>query len=451
MAKNQHWAEFGCDFSACNSYEAIERELEIKAYLLKVSHISVATVHKLVEEKNCFLLPFVNQDITSAKRELKNQFSKDWDMLFENGNDYRLHPEFKMVYRQPTPDYPENKRYSRFQLIAHLLCEIIPRSGEYISHKEQVQIFNDKNEQKKRVDAFNLNLKPSGRYYVLGIDRGLKQLATLCVLNKDGQIQGDFEIFTRAFDKVKREWKHTLLEKRAILDLSNLRVETTVDGIKVLVDLASIIVKDENGDYTRDNQQKIKLKQLAYIRKLQFQMQHNPDKVLNFIKNYTIPQAIGEKIGELITPYKEGQHYKDLPIEKICDMLQQFSQFTEEKNEKAKKDLIELESADDLKTGVVANMVGVVAFLLEKYHYNAFISLENLCRAFGFAINGMNGELLASTAVDKTVDFKNQENLVLAGLGTYHYFEMQLLKKLFRIQTGTDLTHLVPAFRSVDN
>jgi len=451
MSKDQHWAAFGCDFTTCNSYEAIERELEIKAYRLKASHISITTVQKLVNEENCILLPFVNQDITSAKRELKNQFSKDWDMLFENNNDYRLHPEFRIVYRQPTPDYPLNKRYSRFQLIAHLMCEYIPQSVEYISRKQQIQIFNDKNEQKKQVDAFNERVKPSGEYYVLGIDRGLKQLATLCVLNNEGQIQGGFEVFTRTFDSVKQEWKHNLLEKRAILDLSNLRVETTVNGDKVLVDLASILVKDEQHNYTKDNQQKIKLKQLAYIRKLQFQMQHEPQKVLNFIKDYTTPQAVGEKIGELITPYKEGTHYDDLPIEKIYDMLQQFHQFTDEGNETAKKELTELDSADDLKTGVVANMVGVIAFMLEKYHYNAFVSLENLCRAFGFAKDGLNGELLVSTAVDNTVDFKDQENLVLAGLGTYHYFEMQLLKKLFRIQTGNDIIHLVPAFRSVDN
>lgn len=456
MAREQNWAEFSCDFSKCNTYEEIEKELDSKAHILQPGNISRAALEKLVNKEECLLLPFVNQDITSAKRELKNQFSKDWAMLFDDGRNYRLHPEFKIVYRQPTPGYPNpgEKRYSRFQMVAHLLCEFIPESRTYLSRKQQIQIFNDQNEQSKQVDEFNKRLKPQGEFYVLGIDRGLKQLATLCVLNQCGKIQGDFEIYTRAFDTVKKEWQHSLLERLAILDLSNLRVETKVDGEKVLVDLASIPVKDGKGEYTRENQQKIKLKQLAYIRKLQYQMQFAEDKVLKFFEENPKPEDIEIDIGELITPYKEGTKFADLPTDKIFDMLTQYKEYagkSDAHSEKAKREIFELDSAEELKSGVVANMVGVVAYLLEKYKYNAFISLENLCRAFGFAKDGLTGDLLASTAFDETMDFKDQENLVLAGLGTYHFFEMQLLKKLFRIQKEKDIYHLVPAFRSVDN
>jgi predicted RNA-binding Zn-ribbon protein involved in translation (DUF1610 family) len=216
-------------------------------------------------------------------------------------------------------------------------------------------------------------------------------------------------------------------------------------------DLASIKVKDENGNYTRDNQQKIKLKKLAYIRKVQFQMQHESDKVMNFIRQWNNPEKMVEQIGELISPYKEGGRYADLPVEKIWDMLQQFKQFTEDKNERAKNELMELDSAEELKSGVVANMVGVVAYFMKKYEYNAYISLENLCRAYNFATDGLTGRRLPNTAADSSMDFKEQENLQLAGLGTYHFFEMQLLRKLFCIQTETEIIHLVPTFRSVDN
>jgi len=419
---------------------------------LQPGNISQAALEKLVNQEECLLLPFVNQDITSAKRELKNQFSKDWAMLFDAESNYRLHPEFKIVYRQPTPGYPDpgEKRYSRFQMVAHLLCEFIPESRTYLSRKQQIQIFNDKNEQSKQVDEFNKKLKPQGEFYVLGIDRGLKQLATLCVLNQSGKIQGDFEIYTRAFDAVKKEWQHnSLLERRAILDLSNLRVETKVDGEKVLVDLASITVRDKNGGY-KDNQQKIKLKQLAYIRKLQYQMQFAEDKVLKFFEGKTKPEDIEINIGELITPYKEGAEFADLPTDKIFDMLMQYKELadkTDPQSQKARQALVELDAAEDLKSGVVANMVGVVAHLLEKYNYNAFISLENLCRAFYNQKDGLTGDEIKKD--DET--FKEQENRKLAGAGTYQFFEMQLLKKLFRVQIEKEIYHLVPAFRSVDN
>jgi hypothetical protein len=406
----------------------------------------------LINEKGFLLLPLVNQDITKEHKETRNQFTKDWRKIFESNNGYRLHPEFKITYRFPTfndsndPKLKRN-RYSRFQMIAYLLCEYIPQECDYISRKEQIKTFNDKEEQTLAVKEFNNKIKIIGDddYYVFGIDRGRKQLATLCVLNKSGQIQGGFEIYTRELDK---QWKHSLLEKRNILNLSNLRVETTVDGRKVLVDLSNVKLKNGN-----ENRQNIKLKQLAYIRKLQYKMQNESDMVLTFINQYKTLDEIKNNLGNLISPYKEGPNFADLPIEKICYMLRQFKNFSDDNDEKSKRELIELDAADDLKAGVVANMIGVIAYLLEKYNYKVYIALEDLTRAFLLAAqDGLTNYTLANTNRDKTVTFYGQENLVLAGVGTYHYFEMQLLKKLFRIQQNSgDILHLVPAFRSVDN
>lgn len=450
MACKQNWAAFGCDFRDCRTYEELEHELDGKAHILQEDCISRSILETLVNEKGCLLLPFVNQDITSEKRKLKNQFSKDWEMLFDAGNSYRLHPEFRIAYRQPTPGYPANKRYSRFQMIAHILCEYIPESKAYISRKQQTQIFNDKIEQGRKVDEFNQKIKPEGEFYVLGIDRGLKQLATLCVLNRHGQIQGGFEIYTRSFNKDKKQWEHSLWEKRAILDLSNLRAETTVEGKKVLVDLNSIEVKDKNGGF-KDNQQKIKLKQLAYIRELQYRMQSDEESIKRFCEQYSTPEEVEENIGELISPYKEGKNFADLPTDTIIDMLAQYMEYagkTDTYSLKAMRELVELDAAEDLKRGVVANMVGVIAFLLdERYKFNAFISLEDLCRAFHDQKDALTGDKLRK----EDMTFKEQENRTLAGSGTYQFFEMQLLKKLFRMQKEKEIHHLVPAFRSTDN
>jgi hypothetical protein len=470
MAKVQNWAEFGWNFDKCKTYEDVEKEVDRKGYKLQESgRISKETIESLIKDKNCLLLPIVNQDIARKDREAKNQFTKDWEKIFATNNGYRLHPEFKISYRHPTPNYPkpEEKRYSRFQMIAYLMCEYIPKNNTYTSRKEQIKFFNDKEKQKDSVEKFNNMIETKNDYFIFGIDRGIRQLATLCVLNKNGQIQGGFEIYTREFDYVCKQWKHTLLEKRNILDLSNLRVETTIDGKKVLVDLSEVAVKikDEHGKYIKDeegkyktdknNQQKIKLKQLAYIRKLQYKMQTEQERVLSFIKKYKTDQDIEQNIKELITPYKEGKNYTDLPIEKIKDMFIQFTELTSKNDDKSEKELrefCELDAADDLKTGVVANMIGVIVYLLEKYNYNIYIALEDLTRAFYEQKDGLSDVILSNTNKDKTVDFKDQENLVLAGLGTYQYFEMQLLKKLFRIQQNNgNILHLVPTFRSVDN
>ncbi len=452
MAKAQKWDEFGWDLSSCKTFKEIEREVDKKAYRLKSDRkTSIETIKCLIKENNCLLLPVINQDISRKDPRLRNQFSKDWAKIFDTENtEYRLHPEFGISYRMPTPNYPkpEQKRYSRFQMIGHFHCEIVPNQAKYLSKKEQIEIFNDSTAQGKAVDQFNKGIKSTitDEYVVIGIDRGLKQLATLCVLNKDGAIRGGFKIYTRSFNADKKQWDHCFMENRDILDLSNLRVETTVDGKKVLVDLSSIKVKDKQGNYTQDNQQKIKLKQLAYIRKLQYQMQTHPEKVEAFSKKHQTPVEIGNNIRELIKPYKEGKHFEDLPLERITYMLEAFCAFYTENNQTGLRELIELDAADDLKSGVVGNMVGVITFLLKQFNYNAYISIENLTRAFFSQEDGLSGEVIT-----KDKDFMDQENLVLAGLGTYHYLEVQLLRKLFRIQTDEQIINLVPAFRSNDN
>ena len=116
-----------------------------------------------------------------------------------------------------------------------------------------------------------------------------------------------------------------------------------------------------------------------------------------------------------------------------------------------KKKIIELDAADSLKQGAVANMIGVVNFILAKYNYEAYVSLEDLSRAYGGAKSGYDGRYLPSTSQDEYVDFKEQQNQMLAGLGTYQFFEMQLLKKLQKIQSDNTVLRFVPAFRSADN
>ena len=278
MATEQKWGEFGFDFSNCKTYQTIEKEIDSKGHILKEEFIPKQKITEWVENDTCLLFPFVNQDITSQKRVDKNQFSKDWRLVFEKDNGFRLHPEFQITYRQPTPGYPYGKRHSRFQMNAHLGCEIHPQNSDYLRKKDQLSLFNNQTELKDKIDKFNNTHKPKSDYFVFGIDRGEKKLAVLCVLDSQGVIQGDFEIYKREFNENKKQWEHFPLEKRNILDLSNLRVESTTEGKKVLVDLSEINVhkRDSRGKIIAgesNNRQMIKLKQLAYRRKLQYVMQ----------------------------------------------------------------------------------------------------------------------------------------------------------------------------------
>ena len=466
MAKNQQWQEFNLQLEECNIYTDIEKELEKKAHCLQTLCISKDKIIELYNDYESLLLPIINQDISTENKELKNQFSKDWKTIFDKKNYLKLHPEINIFFRSMIMDYPKNKRYSRLQLIANLMVEYVPNTNDYISQKQQIKIFNNNSEQVKHVKNFN-NSIPNNPTYFIGIDRGLKQLATLCVLNKDGNIEGGFDIYTRKM--VNKKWLYSFLEKRNILDLSNLRVETAEIGgnkIQVLVDLSKISYKSENNKNDL-NKQEISIIKNFYIRQLQYQMQinypnykkTNTNSIINFYNKYVYnnvffiscinKKSILEELG--INKWKIGVEKKCTDYPYLKDVALKFTEMITEYVTNIEKPeniipLIELDATEELKRGVVANMVGVIAFLIKKYDYNVRIVLEDLSKAWNKnVINKLSNEF------QQTDDFKEKENLELAGSGFYHFFEMQLLKKLFKIQEENHIIHLVPAFRSEAN
>ncbi|MBQ1654063.1 MAG: hypothetical protein II060_09765, partial [Bacteroidales bacterium] len=459
--------------------EQIKKEIDAKGQRLVYGCISREKLNMLVEKGKGLLLPIINQDIAKEVKSDSNQFTKDWNAIFDRTSNWNFLPEVKVTYRKPTPNYPDDrtgdKRYSRFQINAHFLCNYIPTSNDsYVSMREQIEKFRDDNEQKNAVKKFNdsINSGRSGKFYVFGIDRGQNELATLCVIDNDKKIQGPFKIYTRKFNSEKKQWEHTFLEDRYILDLSNLRVETTIsidgnpDVRQVLVDQSEVLVKDkETQQYTKPNLNQIRMQQLAYIRKMQFRMQTEPEYVQEwYAANHTdekiIANFVDKENGEkgLVTFYGAAKkELKDtLPIEKIKEMLDVFCKLRERGNagEDVKPEmdaLIELDPAENLKKGIVANMIGVIAFLLREYNYNAYISLEDLSKAQSKKIyNGITG--IEEKANRDSRGGRQADVDKYAGLGLYNFFETQLLRKLFRIQQDNgNIIHLVPPFRAQKN
>ncbi len=478
------------EINSCTNFEELAKLVDQKGYYLKCNNICKEQITNLVRNQNCLLLPIVNQDITAEHKNAKNQFSKDWNKIFDEAEkDYRLHPEFSMFYRYPTADYPHpgEKRYSRFQINGNFLMEVIPYTDEYVSKKEQLASFNNpnkkdkqgnviENSQESKVEQFNKDINTNQPTYLIGIDRGINELATLCVIDSNGRIIGldaqgtvkdEFDIYVKHFDPINKCWIHNLKPQtdgkpRTILDLSNLRVETTIDGQQVLVDLSC----NENGELV-NTKQIVHLKHLYYLRCLAYLLQSSDYKtvVLNNLKG--CETMSDEEICDIfkkkkfVDSYKGGVQYTDLPYQGIRTLISSYFEIensnTTEVEKKAEiNKLCQLDATEPLKKGVVANMIGVVVYILKKLNYDARISLENLCRAYGFSQDGLSGYVIESTNVNPDLDFKDQENAKLAGLGTYSYFEIQLLKKLFKLQFEDDYVitnniNIVPAFRSVDN
>ncbi|MBB1543285.1 MAG: hypothetical protein HG456_000765 [candidate division SR1 bacterium] len=466
ISREQNWEAFGWNFAGCNTYEEIEKEVDSKGYQLTENFISIGNLESLEKDEGCLLFPIINQDISSQKQENKNIFTLDLEKVFE-GKECRIHPEFSIFYRKPMEEHKkENKsgiinRFGRLQLLANLGIEFIPRNSSFKTKKEQNRIAIDQKKQNQLVQEFNqekVNTYFEGldNYYIFGIDRGIKQLATLCITNKNGVIQ-DFDIYTKHFNSESKKWEYKFHRKDGILDLTNLKIESDKSGNKYIVDISLFQAKDEDGNPTGTNKQNIQLKKLAYIRKLQYQMSANEEGVLSFLEKYKNKEEREQNMKELITPYKEGKNFVDLPMDIFQEMFENYYRLKTDQNlsESEKKNLMkittELDASESLKKGVVANMIGVIYYLMKKYEYKVKISLEDLSNAWFFSKDGLSGDVVLNTKNDGTMDLKKQDNLALAGVGTYHFFEMQLLKKLFKISTEEGILHLVPSFGSVKN
>lgn len=466
ISREQNWEAFGWNFAGCNNYEEIEKEIDSKWYQLTENFISTGNLESLVKDKGCLLFPIINQDISSQKQENKNIFTLDLEKVFE-WKECRIHPEFSIFYRKPMEEHKkENKswiinRFGRLQLLANLGIEFIPRNSSFKTKKEQNRIAIDQKKQNQLVQEFNqekVNTYFEGldNYYIFGIDRWIKQLATLCITNKNWVIQ-DFDIYTKHFNSESKKWEYKFHRKDWILDLTNLKIESDKSWNKYIVDISLFQAKDEDWNPTGTNKQNIQLKQLAYIRKLQYQMSANEEWVLSFLEKYKNKEEREQNMKELITPYKEWKNFADLPMDIFQEMFENYYRLKTDQNlsESEKKNLMkittELDASESLKKWVVANMIGVIYYLMKKYEYKVKISLEDLSNAWFFSKDGLSWDVVLNTKNDETMDLKKQDNLALAWVWTYHFFEMQLLKKLFKISTEEWILHLVPSFGSVKN
>lgn len=466
ISREQNWEAFGWNFAGCNTYEEIEKEVDSKWYQLTENFISIGNLESLEKDEGCLLFPIINQDISSQKQENKNIFTLDLEKVFE-WKECRIHPEFSIFYRKPMEEHKkENKswiinRFGRLQLLANLGIEFIPRNSSFKTKKEQNRIAIDQKKQNQLVQEFNqekVNTYFEGldNYYIFGIDRWIKQLATLCITNKNWVIQ-DFDIYTKHFNSESKKWEYKFHRKDWILDLTNLKIESDKSWNKYIVDISLFQAKDEDWNPTGTNKQNIQLKKLAYIRKLQYQMSANEEWVLSFLEKYKNKEEREQNMKELITPYKEWKNFVDLPMDIFQEMFENYYRLKTDQNlsESEKKNLMkittELDASESLKKWVVANMIGVIYYLMKKYEYKVKISLEDLSNAWFFSKDGLSWDVVLNTKNDGTMDLKKQDNLALAWVWTYHFFEMQLLKKLFKISTEEWILHLVPSFGSVKN
>lgn len=532
MARDQRWQEnFGWDFSACNTYADIEKEIDIKGYKLLKKYIGKNDVGLLVRESKCLLFPIFSQDFSNTENTFagnKNRFTLEWEDGIDEKNGYRIHPEYRVFYQKPTEGYSERHRFGRFQAFAYFGVEVKNDDGDFKTKSEKIKIVRDKDKYSKEILEFNARVNDdileNDKSYFYGMDRGINELATISVVGKDKEVQ-DFIVFKK--EKVNRFsrsnscenraadefYQYVSFEKRSILDITNLKMETwhmkdaTHPNSEFLRGALSEIERNaemkviaerlgyfENAsgeraratilvEYPSDRGSVLKLRMNHFQRALQFATSHAPElleplakTILESADEHDLSDEEKKKIIQGLFGLKkdfsndtdsvnivESLNTSKINLEKIYrgdpkffleifePLTRQFAEWYWNRNvpgyeKEYKARYEELEDLDTLKKGVAANMVGVIAFLMEKFP--GVIVLEDVGKE-------ERAKRVRSSLdqVERNADSHQEaEHYRWAGTEMYRYIEKKLVQKFgnWRQKNGETI-HKTPPFANLES
>lgn len=209
IKKHDDWSKFGFEFSPTESYNDISefyREVSDQGYYISFSKISKNYIDKLVENGYIYLFQIYNKDFSKYSKGTPNLHTLYFKMLFDERNlsnvIYKLNGEAEMFYREASINDKEK--------ITHHANQPIKNKNPDNEKKESVfeyDIVKDKRFTKRQFSlhvSVTINFKAHGQEflnydvrkavkykddnYVIGIDRGERNLIYISVINSNGEI-----------------------------------------------------------------------------------------------------------------------------------------------------------------------------------------------------------------------------------------------------------------------
>lgn len=335
-----------------NLYENLEEfysDAEEKAYFLEFINIDEDKIKKLVKEKNLYLFQIYNKDFSAYSTGNKNLHTMYFEELFTDENlkkpVFKLNGNTEVFYRiaSSKPKIVHNKgeklvnktyldngiRKTIPDSVYIEICEKVKNNEDYSKLLEENNIKNleikvatheivkdkryfenkflfylpitlNKKTQNKNINKNIINeIKDCNEYNVIGIDRGERNLISICIINQNGEIilqkemnviqssdkynvdyNEKLEIKSKERDNAKKNWS----EIGKIKDLKSGYLSAVVHEIvKLAIEYNAVItLEDLNGGF-KNSRKKVD-KQIyqkferALIEKLNFLIFKNYDK-----------------------------------------------------------------------------------------------------------------------------------------------------------------------------
>lgn len=209
IEKHDDWSQFGFKFSPTESYNDISefyREISDQGYSVRFNKISKNYIDELVNNGYIYLFQIYNKDFSKYSKGTPNLHTLYFKMLFDERNlsnvVYKLNGEAEMFYREASIGDKEK--------ITHYANQPIENKNPDNEKKESVfeyDIVKDKRFTKRQFslhvpitinfkahgqEFLNYDVRKAVKYkddnYVIGIDRGERNLIYISVINSNGKI-----------------------------------------------------------------------------------------------------------------------------------------------------------------------------------------------------------------------------------------------------------------------
>ncbi len=209
IEKHDDWSQFGFEFTPTENYNDISefyREISDQGYYISFNAVAKNYIDELVENGYIYLFQIYNKDFSKHSKGTQNLHTLYFKMLFDERNlsnvVYKLNGEAEMFYReasikdkekithpanQPIKnknpdnrkkesvfeyDIVKDKRFTKRQFLLHL-----PITINFKAHGQEFLNYDVRKAVKYKTDN-----------YVIGIDRGERNLIYISVINSNGEI-----------------------------------------------------------------------------------------------------------------------------------------------------------------------------------------------------------------------------------------------------------------------
>lgn len=252
------WSNFGFRFSDTSTYKNIAdfyNEVKNQGYKITFCDVPESYINELVDEGKLYLFQLYNKDFSEHSKGTPNLHTLYFKMLFDERNlenvVFKLNGEAEMFYREAS--------ISKDDMIVHPKNQPIKNKNEQNSRKQSTFEYDIVKDRRYTVDQFmlhipitlnftanggtNINnevrkaLKDCDKNYVIGIDRGERNLLYICVVDSEGRIIEQYslnEIINEYNGNTYSTDYHALLDKKEKERLESRKAWKTVENIKEL-------------------------------------------------------------------------------------------------------------------------------------------------------------------------------------------------------------------------